>query len=115
MLNKKDLRAAVPRMREVAQLLAMWADDLESSLGKGGGRKAPAAPADDPAATDPPAELTYEKVREYLGKKSAAGYSAQVQALIRSCGAAKLSEVDPVHYPALLEAAKKLGGDADAG
>ena len=47
--------------------------------------------------------------------KCAAGYRAQVQALINSYGAAKFSEVDPAHYADLVAAASLLGGDSDAG
>ena len=129
MANKKDLRGGIEKMREVAQLLNEWADDMESSLIKKSGRKAAAdiAPAEAPAAADEPAadeaavvrkkpEIPApETVREILGKKCAAGYRAQVQALINSFGAMKFSEVDPAHYPALLEAVESLGGDPDAG
>ena len=31
MVNKKDLRGGAEKMREVAQLLSAWADDLEAS------------------------------------------------------------------------------------
>ena len=34
MVNKKDLRAGVLKMREVAELLSGWADDMERSLGE---------------------------------------------------------------------------------
>ena len=34
MVNRKDLRAGVEKMREVAQLLTEWANDMESSLTK---------------------------------------------------------------------------------
>ena len=130
MANKKDLRAGIEKMREVAELLSGWADDMEASLEKrSGGRKAAAAvaeavpeeaappvadaePAPAPAVPAPP---SFEEVRGLLAAKSAAGCRTQVLALIRSYGAEKLSEVDPAHYADLMEAAASLGGDGDAG
>ena len=52
MVNKKDLRAGVLKMREVAELLSGWADDMERSLEKKGGRKAAAADAAVAVAAD---------------------------------------------------------------
>ena len=141
MVNKKDLRAGVLKMREVAALLSGWADDMERSLEKKSGRKtvaadtavaetaeaAEAAPVDvvsEPApeaagdAVAPPESVvqpSFEDVRTLLAAKSAAGCSTQVLALIRSYGAEKLSEVDPAHYADLITAAALLGGDGDAG
>ena len=130
-------------MREVAQLLTGWADDMESSLEAGKKKKTAAAetavpetvPTDEPAAvpsveSDKPAadqaepaavpeqpavDLSYEGVRGVLSAKCAAGFKAQVQAVINAFGAAKFSEVAPEHYLALLEMVSELGGDADAG
>ena len=145
MTDKKDLRGSIEKMRDVAQLLTGWADDLESSLESGKKKrtaaadKAPAAentvaaPAEivadttakapaktaKEAPTDKSAETTTtqspDSVRAVLAAKCAAGYRAQVQALINSFGASKFSEVAPEHYPALLEAVAGLGGDPDAG
>ena len=134
MLNKKDLRGNAALFRDVAQLLTMWADDLDATLGRKS-RMAedavPAAPAPEEKA-EPPAEvvaseaseaatvaepaeesepLTYLKVRGILAGKSASGFKNQVSALIRSYGAAKLSDVDPKHYPELVTAVERLGGD----
>ena len=52
MVNKKDLRAGVLKMREVAELLSGWADDMERSLEKKSGRKAVAADAAVVVAAD---------------------------------------------------------------
>lgn len=158
MADKKDLRGSIMKMREVAQLLSGWADDMESSLEAGKKKKAAAAadaavsvaasvavPAEVPvavpaeaqvaepvsvpeaapavdagvpvteAAAPPAADLTYEGVRGVLSAKCAAGFRAQVQAIINAFGASKFSEVASEHYPALLEMVSELGGDADAG
>ena len=137
MTDKKDLRGGIAKMREVAQLLTGWADDLEGSLEAGKKKKvaadkavvADAAPAADvavpaaqavpvaePAApAEPSAPPSTDEVRAVLAAKCAAGFKAQVQAVINSFGAAKFSEVAAEHYPALLEMVAGLGGDDDAG
>ena len=138
MVNKKDLRAGVLKMREVAELLSGWADDMERSLEKKSGRKAVAADAavaetaeaapvdvvsepaqeaagDAVAPPEPAVQPSFEDVRTLLAAKSAAGCRTQVLALIRSYGAEKLSEVDPAHYADLVVAAAALRGDGDAG
>ena len=141
MVNKKDLRGGAEKMREVAQLLCLWAEDLEAVAEKKGRKKMtelveePAAEASAPAEADVaeaaapvPAsepvqaeeavaqvEIKYEDLRGLLAEKSAAGYRTQVLALINSFGAEKLSEVDSAHYADLWDAAVGLGGDGDAG
>ena len=143
MVNKKDLRGGAEKMREVAQLLCLWAEDLEEAAEKKS-RKKMTEPVEEPAAeaavpaeavvaeADAPAEvivseavqvkeavaqveIKYEDLRGLLAEKSAAGYRTQVIALINSFGAEKLSEVDPAHYADLWDAASGLGGDGDAG
>ena len=52
--------------------------------------------------------LTLEEVRAVLAEKSRAGHTAEVRALLLKHGADKLSEVDPVEYPALLAEAEVL-------
>lgn len=128
MANKKDLRGSIEKMREVAQLLSEWADDMEASLAKKSRKSTDAAaepvvtetPAAHPEAVPPepavpPRQPVAADVRALLAEKCAAGFRAQVQALINSYGAAKFSEVDPSHYAELMESAALLGGDPDAG
>ncbi len=143
MVNKRDLRGGIEKMREVAQLLNGWADDMERSLEAEKNKKAAAADAapdgeavpagegvpvasavsaaDAPAASASAAAvapaLSADAVRAELAAKCAAGFRTQVQALINSYGAAKFSEVAPEHYPALLEAVACLGvgGEDHAG
>ena len=151
MVNKKDLRGGIEKMREVAQLLTGWADDLEGSLEAGKKKKTttvdkapvadapvaaraeadtdapseapvetevavpvePVAEAQADASAETPVLLSPDSVRAVLAAKCAAGFRAQVQALINSFGAAKFSEVAQEHYPALLDAVSALGGDGD--
>ena len=48
-------------------------------------------------------ELTREEVRAALGEKSRAGFTTEIQALLKKYGAPKLSGIDPKHYAALLK------------
>lgn len=55
--------------------------------------------------------VTKEEVRAELASKMAAGYGAQVRALLGKYGAAQLSAVSPEDYAALLKDAKAVGQD----
>ena len=54
-------------------------------------------------APAPKKELTLEEVRAVLGEKSRAGFTTEIQALLKKYGAPKLSGIDPKHYEALLK------------
>mgnify|MGYP004608114077 FL=1 len=56
----------------------------------------------------PQKELTLEEVRAVLGEKSRAGFTTEIQALLRKYDAPKLSGIDPKHYEALLKDAEVL-------
>lgn len=62
---------------------------------------------------EPKPEITLEQVRTLLGKKSIAGYTAQVKELLRKYGADKLSGIDPGQYPALMAEAEVLRNDKE--
>lgn len=53
-------------------------------------------------------EITLEQVRAILAEKSRAGHSDKIKALIKSCGAYKLTEVDPKYYADLIASAEAL-------
>ena len=53
-------------------------------------------------APAPQKVLTLEEVRAVLGEKSRAGFTTEIQALLKKYGAPKLSGIDPKHYEALL-------------
>ena len=61
-----------------------------------------------PEATKPDAEpqMTLADIRGCLAQKSMEGHTEKVLALIRKYGAAKLSQVDPTHYPAMMAEAE---------
>ena len=52
--------------------------------------------------------VTIEQVRLVLADKSRSGKTAAVRDLLGKFGAAKLSEIEPDKYPALLQAAEEL-------
>lgn len=65
--------------------------------------------AEDVVTTITKAEpITIEKVRAVLAEKSQSGKQPEVKALIVKYGANKLTDIDPVHYEALLKEAGVL-------
>ena len=65
--------------------------------------------AEAPAPT-PKKEISFEKVREILGKKSNDGFTEEIRSLLLKYGAPKLSGIDPKHYEALLKDVEGLPG-----
>lgn len=65
--------------------------------------------AEAPAKEKPKPHLKLEDVRTVLAEKSRAGHTADVRALLKKYGAAKLSEIDPANYEALLQDAEVIG------
>lgn len=64
---------------------------------------------DTPAQAEPKPKIKLEDVRAILAEKSRAGHTAEVRALLKKYGAAKLSAVDPAKYEALLKDAEVIG------
>lgn len=62
-----------------------------------------------PAKEKPKSQLKLEDVRAVLAEKSRAGHTADVRALLQKYGTAKLSEIDPANYEALLQDAEVIG------
>lgn len=121
--DKKNLAAGVKEMRSVAKRLLAWADDLEKAGKNEEVETVKEAQASKSAETvkeapAPKASPKLDEVKAFLTKKCAAGYSAQVKALIASFGASSLSGVPAESLAALMEAAQLLGEegeDANAG
>ena len=59
-----------------------------------------------PSATEKP--ITLEAVRALLASKSQSGKQKEVKALIAKYGVIKLTEIDPVNFPQLLQEAEAL-------
>ena len=62
-----------------------------------------------PAKKESKPELKLENVRAVLAEKSRAGHTAEVRTLLKKYGAAKLSEIDPANYEALMKDAEVIG------
>ncbi len=65
--------------------------------------------AEAPTKKESKPELKLEDVRAVLAEKSRAGHTAEVRSLLQKYGAAKLSEIDPANYEALLQDAEVIG------
>ena len=91
-----DMAATIEELRTAAAAIndaANWLAEMFS----GAGDAESAAPA-----------LTLEQVRAVLADKSRQGHTAEIRSLLQKYGAAKLSQIDPAHYKALLADAEVL-------
>ena len=109
--DKKKLAAGVREMRSVAKRLTTWADDLEKLLTSENSEVS----EDAGGSADTPTPPTLAEVKNFLTKLCAAGYAPQVKALIASYGAASLSGVPAEALGDLMDAARLLGGEENAG
>ena len=100
MSKMSDLDLCVSELRSAAQSLNTVADSL-TSLFSG------SQPESSVQSTLKP--LTLEEVRAVLAEKSRNGHTAKIRELLEKHGAAKLSEIDPKKYAALLAEAEVLG------
>ena len=91
----KLLKDIVDDMHALADSLGTLASALER--GKSAAPEQPAKP-----------ELSLSDVRAVLAKKSQAGFTKEIKALIEKYGAEKLSAVEPMHYEALLKEVEGL-------
>lgn len=98
-MSKKQLLDVAERMRSLADSIQKLAETIT---------------ADDPseaAAAEPKPvakAVTLEQVRAVLAEKSQNGFTAEVRVLLEKHGAAKLSQIDPANYAALLADAEGL-------
>ena len=99
-----ELDLCVSELRSVAQSLNTVADSL-TSLFSGSQPRTSVQPESKPTSKP----LTLEEVRAVLAEKSRNGHTAKIRELLEKHGAAKLSEIDPKKYDALLAEAEVLG------
>ena len=99
-----ELDLCVSELRSGAQSLNTVADSL-TSLFSGSQPRTSVQPESKPTSKP----LTLEDVRAVLAEKSRNGHTAKVRELLEKHGAAKLSEIDPQKYAALLAEAEVLG------
>lgn len=95
----KLLKDVIDDMHALADSLNTLATAIESDE--------PQASTQEPEA---PA-LTLPDVRAVLARKSQAGFTKQIKALIEKYGAVKLSDVNPEHYENLLRDVEDLGNE----
>jgi hypothetical protein len=93
-------------MKELAEELARCGNALLTlSAAMTRGKQDSKEPAKQPEQEAP---IPLERVRAVLADKSRLGFTSDVKALLKSHGAQKLSEVNPVEYAALLSEAEAL-------
>ena len=95
----KLLKDVIDDMHALADSLNTLATAIESDESQASTQE-PEAPA-----------LTLSDVRAILARKSQAGFTKQIKALIEKYGAVKLSDVNPEHYENLLRDVEDLGNE----
>jgi hypothetical protein len=105
MSKMAEMAQTIEELRSAAASINAAADWLYQQFS--GDNEAQTAEA--PAEEEPKPELKLEDVRAVLAEKSRAGHTAEVRALLIKYGAAKLSEIDPANYEALLQDAEVIG------
>jgi hypothetical protein len=93
----KELDLCIRELREASQLLSSAVDSLVALFSGNAGE-----------TQLQPETITLEQVRAVLADKSQAGFTAEVRGLLERYGAAKLSNINPKHYAALMADAEGL-------
>ncbi|WP_124060525.1 DNA ligase [Gordonibacter sp. Marseille-P4307] len=101
-MTNEQLITAIRDIKSATSYIDAVVDQVIGALGGESVQTATQAP-------EPQPQLKLEDVRAILADMSRAGYTAQIRALLGKYGAAKLSEVDPAHYAALLQDAEAIG------
>ena len=104
MSKMAEMAQTIEELRTAAASINAAADWLYQQFS---GDDAPVQKA--PAKKESKPELKLEDVRAVLAEKSRAGHTAEVRALLKKYGAAKLSEIDPANYEALMKDAEVIG------
>lgn len=106
MSKTSELSLAIEELHRCGNALIGVAETL-TDLFSGTGE---AKTEENATPTEPQAKtITLEEVRAILADKSRAGFTADIRDLLKKHGADKLSEIDPVHYTALLADATRVG------
>ena len=101
-----EMAQTIEELRTAAASINAAADWLYQQF-SGDDNEAQATEA--PTKKEPKPELKLEDVRAVLAEKSRAGHTVEVRALLKKYGAAKLSEIDPANYEALMKDAEVIG------
>ena len=105
MCKTSELALVIEELRNVAAALCSVAEKLSTLFAD------QTVKSTTPTQTLQKAEkpLTLEAVRAVLAEKSRNGHTADIRALLEKHGAAKLSEIDPAKYAALMADVEALG------
>ena len=106
MSSMSELSAVIAELRRCGEALIGIGESLREIFS--GNEPERIDPVSEPQPEAPGPAVTLEQVRAVLAEKSVAGHRAEVQALIRECGADKLSAVDPSRYAVLKAKAEVL-------
>mgnify|MGYP000852729560 FL=1 len=110
MSKMSELSLVVTELKRCGEALISISESLADLFsGNGDAHTTDQPEAEVPASDEKPISL--EAVRAVLAEKSRAGHTAKVRDLLEKHGAAKLSEIDPAEYPALLAEAEVLGNE----
>lgn len=108
MSKMSELDLTVKELRNAAQAISAAADSLTALFTASTDTTTEATPS--PKSEPPkPKSITLEQVRAALAEKSRSGHTADVRELLQKHGAAKLSEIDPGEYTALLAEGAEIG------
>ena len=108
MSKMSDMAQTIEELRSAAAAITDAANWLAQQFS---GESSDKQQSNETAATkeEPKPALTLEQVRAVLADKSRAGHTAAVRELLQKYGAAKLSQVDPKNYEALMKDAEVIG------
>lgn len=106
MSKMAEMQETIEELRSAAASINAAADWLNQQFS---GDDTKTLTAETPAKKEPKPQLKLEDVRAVLAEKSRTGHTAEVRALLKKYGAAKLSEIDPAKYEALLQDAEVIG------
>ena len=106
MSKMAEMAQTIEELRTAAASINAAADWLYQQF-SGDGNEAQAMEA--PTKNESKPELRLEDVRAVLAEKSRTGHTAEVRALLKKYGAAKLSEIDSANYEALMKDAEVIG------
>ena len=106
MSKMAEMAQTIEELRTAAATINAAADWLYQQFS---GEDDEAKVTEAPAKKKPKLELKLEDVRAVLAEKSRAGHTAEVRALLKKYGAAKLSEINPANYEALMKDAEVIG------
>ncbi len=103
MSKSKDMAQTIEEIRSTAAAITEIANWLSVQFSTS---KAPDMPTETQQDSRP--AITLEQVRAVLADKSRAGHTDEIRRILEKHGAAKLSQIDPGRYEAILKEAEEL-------